>query len=204
VGRDRFLSRFVEALCGASSVLLRRGVIIILAGGQNEDGSASSESLIRCRAAAVLYASGDFRRVVVTGGASNGNKNGRSLASAMAEVLVKCGVDRSRIVVEEASTSTRKSAIACAWILASDPGPVSLVTSAIHCPRSAWTFQKFFPRIQTIAAQRIVSGPTITNKQFALELLKISYYFVRGWLWFPFGGTVSSFSALESPRSVQA
>jgi uncharacterized SAM-binding protein YcdF (DUF218 family) len=198
------LSRFIEALCGTSSDLPQRGVIIVLAGGQNENGSASSESLIRCRAAAALYASGDFCPVVVTGGASNGNKNGRSLASAMAEALAEFGVDRSRILIEEASTTTRRSSIACARILGSDSGPVSLVTSALHCPRSAWTFQKFFPQIQPIAAQRLVSGPTITYKQFALEVLKISYYFVRGWLWFPFGGTVSSFSALESPRSVQA
>jgi uncharacterized SAM-binding protein YcdF (DUF218 family) len=100
------------------------------------------DSIYRCVLGAELYHQGEPCLVVVTGGIVT-PYDSTPVADAMVEFLVKLGINRDHIMIENESTSTYENARNVAKLL--EPrgiGRVLLVTHATHLLRSEMCFRK--------------------------------------------------------------
>jgi uncharacterized SAM-binding protein YcdF (DUF218 family) len=101
------------------------------------------DTLYRCLHAAELYHAGPPCPIVVSGGIVNPAADMPPLAHLMRDFLVKLGIPREEVIVEDRSTTTYENAVECARILA-DRGAsdIVLVTDASHMARAQRCFQK--------------------------------------------------------------
>lgn len=111
-------------------------VMVLLGGGMERDGRIGSESESRARFAAALYAKGLAPEIIVTGG--NSRRHHRSVAQAMAEVMIEAGVPSSAIRIEGQSLSTIQNALMSRPM--ADGRAILLVTEGTHMARSVLTF----------------------------------------------------------------
>lgn len=130
---------------------------VILLGGAvgsirvgNRFETTLGEAAERVTYAAVLARRYPTTTVVVSGGQAFDNGSGRSEADGMAELLIRLGVPRERILQEAQSRTTAENAELAAQKTGS--GRWLLVTSAFHMPRAIATFRK--------AGVDVVAAPT--------------------------------------------
>lgn len=174
----------------------RRGILIVLGAEQQADGTIGLMSYWRCVYAANLFKKGAFTAILVSGGASNYLERAAHpeqpppppLAQVMSEFLQAAGVPKQSIIVEAASSSTRRNALESAPILARLTGPFTLVTSdfhsfrALHCFRRAgvnvqsWPVPDVLKRFNTWG-YRIQCGVMLAE-----EATKTAYYWWKGWI----------------------
>ncbi len=83
-------------------------------------------------------------RVVFTGGSGSLMGSAHREAETLARLAVDMGLDASRLLIDSQSRNTRENAIQVEKLLrdAQIAGPVMLVTSASHMPRSVGCFRK--------------------------------------------------------------
>ncbi|ROU06502.1 YdcF family protein [Lysobacter enzymogenes] len=124
-------------------------VIVVLGGGIGrvtsfDGGDADAPELAgnRVAAAARAWQAGRAPAILVSGGASTSTR-GISEAAIMADALVKLGVPREALVLEDGSRDTRGNAERSARI-AAERGwrRAILVTSALHMPRALQWFER--------------------------------------------------------------
>ncbi len=125
---------FVQ-LYGAPVELPRGATVIVLSGGQRDDGTMGAHTARRVTAAVAAFHQAGAARLVVTG-TGVGHKP-LDVAIPMAEAAAAAGVPRDRILIEPRARSTLQNALFSADLLGPDPGPVILVTNRFHLPR-AW------------------------------------------------------------------
>lgn len=103
-----------------------------------------SEEGDRILYAAKLYREGQAPQVILSGGRIAWQGGGRSEALDMAELIVPMGVPKSAIILEPDSLNTYENARNVRQILRQKAikGPLLLVTSARHMPRSMAIFKK--------------------------------------------------------------
>ncbi len=127
--------------------LIASAPLIVLSGGldkyvhsTNPYRILSRDSLLRAlRTLELLRTNTVTGSIYITGSVSHE----RNPSEIMAQVLTSNGVDSHRIVLENASLSTRDSAKAIAGLLpVSDTPVINLLTSASHTLRSALVFEK--------------------------------------------------------------
>ena len=104
--------------------------IVIFGAAVLSDGRPSPTLLGRVQAA--FACGGTDAHYMPTGAVG---RHGPSEASVMAGLLVGWGVPRDHLHLEETATDTLSSAVACARLLASRPGPVRIVSSGYHVRR---------------------------------------------------------------------
>ena len=170
----------------------RGGVLIVLGGEQLSDGTIGLMSYWRCVYAAQAYREGAFRRVLVSGGASNyltpSVPAPPRLGEAMRELLGSLGVPKERVIVEAASASTHLNAIYSARLLQGDEGPFTLVTSDFHTYRAVACFRRAGIAVESWPAPDILKRYNDWRQRWhcaallAEECTKILYYWFRGWL----------------------
>ncbi|MBN2023080.1 MAG: YdcF family protein [Pirellulales bacterium] len=126
----------------------RAGAIVILSAGTrvfSEQGDCYDldvGSAFRCVHAARLYHRLGQPPIIASGGKVRANEPGPLLAEAMAGFLVELGVDRSDIILEDASRTTYENAVETAAILADRKlTDVVLVTDATHMARGVRCFR---------------------------------------------------------------
>ncbi len=123
--------------------------IILVLGGGTEPPSSPRQMVEmngagdRMLYAAHLYQEGKAPLLLLSGGSIPWKNAGMSAADQMAAVFEIMGVPREKLILEETSRNTYENALACAPIL-QERGidRVILVTSAIHMPRAAASFEK--------------------------------------------------------------
>jgi uncharacterized SAM-binding protein YcdF (DUF218 family) len=156
------------------------GPVVVLGGGATPDGIPGEASLERLIAAARWLKKNpppESRAitVVVTGGPANLNVPGSLAESdAMAAMLEKLVPDRVtdgkgarngvQIVKESASLNTHDNALFTRKLLGDKGGPVVLVTSQIHMPRSAAVFAKTGFEVCAVHAPEIRTPPGIVTE----------------------------------------
>lgn len=112
--------------------------IIVL--GAKVDGYHLTDALKQRLDKALLYLrTHDKTKVIVSGG--QGPEEYVTEAQAMAEYLIRCGVEPSRILKEEKSTTTRENLIFSGRIMREDPGTecmarTGIVTNNFHIYRA--------------------------------------------------------------------
>ncbi len=123
--------------------------IVVLAGGilprtpnQLRPGLAD-DSIYRCLMAAYLCRTGDHPWIILSGGVVDPDGDAPAAAELMREFTVQLGLDATRLVVEDRSTSTYENARSCKSLL-DERGlqNIVLVTDASHMPRAAACFRK--------------------------------------------------------------
>ena len=158
-------------------------VLVVLGGGELEDGTLSQDSYLRAQYAVRTYRAGGFHKVLLSGGGSPA-----AVATVMREYLEFQGIPKEAILVETGSRSTRENALASKPILESLPGRKMLLTSDYHMFRAIRAFHKVGIQIESrsfpdaIKRSRRLTGRWPAFLDVSLETVKIAYYFCRGWI----------------------
>jgi uncharacterized SAM-binding protein YcdF (DUF218 family) len=106
----------------------------------------------------------------------------------MRDFLEAHGVPREAIQIETQSTTTHENALRVAELLAHVPGSKVLLTSDYHMFRAFRAFKKagleVLPRPFPDAGKRAVgwAGRWPAFVDLIVEMMKIGYYRVRGWI----------------------
>ena len=87
---------------------------------------------MQARVRAAFSCGGIAAHYMPTGGVG---RHGPSEASIMAALLRELGVPPDHIRLEDTATDTLSSAVACARLLGTRPGPVRVASSGYHLPR---------------------------------------------------------------------
>lgn len=120
---------------------------IVVLGGNTANGRANwflpydkDTAVVRVDTAAQLYLAGRAPKVVLSGGALEGDV---SEARGMAHAIRQQGVPESALILENASRTTyENAALTEDQLKAHGIGKVLLVTSALHMPRAMAAFSK--------------------------------------------------------------
>ena len=155
------------------------GVAVVL-GTQVLDGGRPSRPLAaRTLHAAGLYAAGEIRVLMPTGGVG---RYPPSEAEVMVRMLRKAGVAREDILAEEEAQSTRESAYRVAEIAQEKGiGSVMLVTDPLHCVRSVEAFRAEGLRVYAspVYSSPMWRSPGLRRGQFAREMVALAWYRMR-------------------------
>lgn len=107
--------------------------VIVLGCKVNEDGSPSTTLKMRLNKTAELLEN-NSAMCIVSGG--KGRDEIISEAECMKNYLVSCGIDESRIIVEDKATSTKENIKYSLALIGEKPDRCALVTSNYHCLRA--------------------------------------------------------------------
>ena len=157
-------------------------VLIVLGGAGVQDGVLGPDSYLRAEYAVRAWRSGHFKQVFITGG---GNQ---PAAPGIRELMVFQGVPANAITVESDSSSTHENALFSRQALSAMPGTKVLLTSDFHIYRATRVFRKAGIEVRPYPAPDAVKrSKSWTNRPTvflieALEVVKIAYYKVRGWM----------------------
>ncbi len=80
-------------------------------------------------------------RLLLTGGSSELRDTRWREADALRPLVLALGVEAGRLLLDRDARNTRENALNARRLLADLPGPVVLVTSALHMPRAVACFQ---------------------------------------------------------------
>ncbi|AHV91901.1 YdcF family protein [Bordetella holmesii] len=174
---------------------------IVVLGGNTANGRANwflpyekETAVVRVDVATDLYLAGRAPKVVLSGGALEGNV---SEAQGMAHRMRQHGVPDSALVLENASRNTYENAALTEDTLrANHIDKVLLVTSALHMPRAMAAFSK--QGVEVIAAPAppqivLPAGSGITpwipdtraldaSRSIIKEYAGLLVYWLRGWV----------------------
>lgn len=174
---------------------------IVVLGGNTANGRTNwflpydkNSAVVRVDTAAQLYLAGRAPKVLLSGGALEGNV---SEARGMAYAIRQQGVPESALILENASRTTyENAALTEDQLKARDIGKVLLVTSALHMPRAMAAFSK-----QGVAAIAAPALPQIVppadgslnpwlpdrrtfdaSRSIIKEYAGLFVYWLRGWV----------------------
>lgn len=155
------------------------GVLVILGGDVEQDGSLGESTFWRCYFAAGIWRESGFQRLVISADPV--------AAHSMEGYLEWRGIPHDAITLEQASFSTRQNAVNTARLLRGEPRVV-LLTSDFHMWRARRAFEKaglhVIPRWCPDLLKR--SSDWQDRWRLFLELMrefaKIGYYRAHGWV----------------------
>ncbi|CAA9452275.1 MAG: hypothetical protein AVDCRST_MAG14-1088 [uncultured Rubrobacteraceae bacterium] len=155
------------------------GVVVVLGTQVLAGGRPSRPLAARTLHAAGLYARGEVRLLIPTGGVG---RHPPSEAEVMVRMLREAGVSREDILAEEEAQSTRESAYRVAEIAEeSGIGSVVLVTDPLHCVRSVEAFRAEGLRAHAspVYSSPMWRNPGLRRGQFAREMVALVWYRMR-------------------------
>ena len=153
-------------------------VLILLSAAADDAGGISYSSYWRARQAVMAWQTGDFKRIVISGGGGPGILN----------FLAASGIPREAMAAEWQSTSTRENAIDTARLIEDMPGSKVLLTSDFHMYRAIRVFRKAGIDAAPMPAPDVLHAAEHWNGRFQaceimlVESVKIVYYRLRGWI----------------------
>ena len=153
-------------------------VLILLSAAADDKGGVSYSSYWRARYAVLAWQSGNFKKILVSGGGGPGIEN----------FLAASGVPRGAIISEWHSTSTRENAIEAGRLLQGIPGKKVLLTSDFHMYRALRVFRKMgldvspMPAPDALHAAQNWYGRFGVLENLLVESAKIIDYRVHGWI----------------------
>jgi uncharacterized SAM-binding protein YcdF (DUF218 family) len=151
--------------------------------GTGPNATFGYDTYLRCVTAALVARTGHYRYIIVSGG--------DGLSQSMQRFLVSQGIDRDRILQENAAQTTYENALFTKRILSGlHPGHlprVVVLTSDIHSRRARLTFQRAgFDAASVPAADVIKRCSTMFYRlegaaTIAIEVVKLASYKVKGY-----------------------
>jgi len=113
-------------------------------------------------------------RVVLTGGSGTLAGEAESEAAIAGRLLQAMGIGQERLMLEEASRNTDENAARTRELLGTQSGPVVLVTSAFHMPRSVGLFERVGLAVVPWPADYRSAGNEVLSVDLANPLLNLS------------------------------
>jgi uncharacterized SAM-binding protein YcdF (DUF218 family) len=159
--------------------------LIVLSGAPSQGGIIAQSTYLRSAYAVLAYRECGMRKIVLTGGNSEG---GPPIAFAMAEFVESQGVPPERVVLETRSISTRENALYTQPLLADGAPPPVLMTSDFHMFRARRAFEKLGMVVQPRPIPDALKRATNWKGRWPAfldevsETVKIVYYYARGWI----------------------
>lgn len=153
-------------------------VLIVLSAAADDKGLVSFSSYWRTRYALLAWQTGNFKKIVISGGGGPGIMN----------FLVLEGVPREDIVAEWRSTSTRENAIETSRLIRGMPGKKVLLTSDFHMYRAIRVFRKTGIDVSPMPAPDVLKSSKNWNarwpdfERMTVETAKIVFYKLHGWM----------------------
>jgi uncharacterized SAM-binding protein YcdF (DUF218 family) len=153
-------------------------VLILLSAAADDASGISYSSYWRARQAVMAWQTGDFKKIVISGGGGPGILN----------YLAASGIPREAMAAEWQSTSTRENAIDTARLIEGMPGNKVLLTSDFHMYRAIRVFRKLGIEVAPMPAPDVLHAAEHWNGRFQaceimlVESVKIVYYRLRGWI----------------------
>ncbi|HEY1901959.1 MAG TPA: YdcF family protein [Terracidiphilus sp.] len=153
-------------------------VLILLSAAADDAGGISYSSYWRARQAVMAWQTGDFKKVVISGGGGPGIVN----------FLAASGIPREAMAAGWQSTSTRENAIDTARLIEDMPGNKVLLTSDFHMYRAIRVFRKLGIEVAPMPVPDVLHAAEHWNGRFQaceimlVESVKIVYYRLRGWI----------------------
>lgn len=193
-----WLERLIQSPYVSRPVSMKGVSVIVVLGAWVREGEdkvwyADWRSRERCRRAAALYS--DQRcKIIVCGGKVHEDDPGPSIASVLGRFLVKIGVAKEDVILEENSSSTYENVSEATQLLKEHQGGgrVMLVTSASHLFRAERCFKKAGVAVSTAGSQFseelemeidtfVPSGSGADKTEYILhEYLGIVWYWLKG------------------------
>lgn len=155
------------------------GVAVVLGTQVLAGGRPSRPLTARTLHAAGLYAGGEVRLLIPTGGIG---RYPPSEAEVMVRMLRDAGVPGEDILAEEEAQSTRESAYRVAEIAEERGiGSVVLVTDPLHCVRAVEAFRAEGLRAHAspVYSSPMWRNPGLRRGQFAREMVALVWYRMR-------------------------
>lgn len=115
---------------------------LVVLGAGSKDGRPSDTFMQRLVKALELarMPGAESLPVLLSGGRAPGSTETLSEAEAGGRILLSLGLEPSRLVLEDKSSTTRENAIYTAELF--QGRRIVLITSALHAPRADWTFRQ--------------------------------------------------------------
>jgi uncharacterized SAM-binding protein YcdF (DUF218 family) len=156
----------------------RGDVLILLSAAADDNGAISYSSYWRARQALFAWQTGEFKKIVISGGGGPGILN----------FLIAYGVPRDALVAEWRSASTHENGVETARLIQDMPGKKVLLTSDFHMFRALRVFRRQGIEVTPMSAPDVLRATEHWNGRFPafermlVESCKIAYYQIRGWL----------------------
>lgn len=153
-------------------------ILIVLSAASDNNGVISYSSYWRARCALLAWQTGNFKKIVISGGGGPGIRT----------FLANYGVPLQVMTAEWRSTSTRENAIETSRILNGMPGRKILLTSDFHMFRAIRVFRKLgidvipMPVPDVIQTSENLLGRFSAFETMLGESARIVYYQLRGWM----------------------
>ncbi len=161
--------------------------IIILSGGQNETTPefgqpvSGNEQLARIRYGAMLQRATDLP-ILLSGGSVRGDEK-RSLAETMAFDLERGYGGKANWLEKKSRTTAENAKYSYAILAAKKKTTILLVTSALHMPRSKWSFEQVGFKVIPAPTNFTPQKPLIFNSFIPnAHSLKLSSQVLHEWL----------------------
>lgn len=153
--------------------------LIVLAGSSLDEGILGDNTYGRCVYTIMAYREGHYRTIILSG---------KDSSLLMRDFLVSHGIPTEMILTENASNSTRESALALIPVLKNLNGRNILLSSDMHMYRANGVFRKVgipvTPRPFPEGRKRGFHWKGRLSVFFDLvdETVKILYYYWKGWI----------------------
>lgn len=143
----------------------------VVLGAKVKTGGIPSPSLAnRLNVAANYLHQYPHVKVIVSGG--QGDDEDQTEASVMEEFLVEKGIERTRIIIEDQSTSTYENLMYSKKLLPPDTESITIISNDFHLKRATLLAKKLGLTVDTIAAPTPKSVKLKSNIRERIALLK--------------------------------
>jgi uncharacterized SAM-binding protein YcdF (DUF218 family) len=152
-------------------------VLILLSAAGDDNGGISYSSYWRARYVLLAWQTGDFKKIIVSGG-----------GPGISNFLMAEGIPGNAILAEWRSKSTHESAMAVAHLIQNLPGKKVLITSDFHIFRAVRVFRRCGIAVDPMPVPDVLQSAQHWNgripafQTMVVESTKIVYYGIRGWI----------------------
>ena len=161
----------------------RLTIAVVLGSGITAEGKATPVTEIRARAAAEFIQAHPMP-LILSGKRAPSDKapHGCTEASAMAEIVAACGVQRSLLLLEDQSFDTLGNAVFTVrrYLAEETPGTLYVITSPFHIERSLYVFRRVLGRRWKVVPQPAPEWSGETRQAGAAAAMKRAKAFFRG------------------------
>lgn len=158
-------------------------IAVVLGSGITAEGKATPVTEIRARAAAEFIKAHPMR-LILSGKRAPSDKapHGCTEASAMADLVAACGVERPLLLLEDQSFDTLGNAVFTVrrYLAKETPGTLYVITSPFHMQRSLYVFRRVLGRRWKVVPQPAPEWSGETRQAGAAAAMKRAKAFFRG------------------------
>ncbi len=158
-------------------------IAVVLGSGLNADGSATSVTLLRAKAAAEFLRQKRMK-LILSGSRppDDHGEHGKTEAAVMAEIVASEGISRKRLLLEDQSFDTLGNAVFTVrrYLSKRKPGTLYVVTSPFHMERAIFIFRHVLGPSWKVVGHEAPECPNENRQPGAPAAMQRARDFVEG------------------------